>query len=588
MAIEVSSGRLVVVAICESVRLRSLAAARGLTHRHLATLVDVVRDVPAGAFPDRVQVPSGAGVAIAEHLPGITLKKALDDGPLHTAKAVAWVLRLADAVQALHAIGTVHGAISPRSVLAGAEGRPIAPVLSQLLVPPVGAFCPPERLRGANEAPSDDVWALYATLYAAVTGKAPFKGSTRETLLRAMSSRPAALSTFGVIEPALQEILLRGLSPERRGRTVELSELVGILDDWERDPKRMPAPAPLLRPAPRDVDGSVGAAASGATHADGIIIDDAELPDDQGRSADSPDDDLATVIARPAATPAAEASLLLAPAPSTTALGGQGPRPQPPAAPKRPSINPFERKGMVLPWLLAAVALGGAVVYAALGSRGEKDPKPAAATTEVVPSPTRPVAKPSAKKPVGVERDECVVSHFAPGSFVGRPDFAFVCQDSDFPGAAGRLHAMLRDLEATDAGADGGEPDAGQELALDVVRAAGARQVKGGTTATRFGWYELPITAIIRKTCCAEATPVVLHEIPGRCEQLQAVVRRLADDSATSVDLAPGARNFDKAVGCLYAQRIPHGYVYERPPTPANRARFQQFLGRAAIIGARR
>ncbi|HVR18430.1 MAG TPA: hypothetical protein VMS65_01995, partial [Polyangiaceae bacterium] len=109
MAIEVSSGRLVVVAICESSRLRSLAAARGVTHRHLATLIDVVRDVPAGAFPERVQIPPGAGVAIAEHVPGITLKKALDDGPLHTAKAVAWVLRLADAVQAVHAIGTVHG-----------------------------------------------------------------------------------------------------------------------------------------------------------------------------------------------------------------------------------------------------------------------------------------------------------------------------------------------------------------------------------------------------------------------------------------------------------------------------------------------
>ena len=147
---------------------------------------------------------------------------------------------------------------------------------------------------------------------------------------------------------------------------------------------------------------------------------------------------------------------------------------------------------------------------------------------------------------------------------------------------------MLKDLEAIDAGADGEAPDARQSLALDTVRAAGARQVDGGTTNQRFGWYELPMAAIIRKTCCSDATPVVLPETPGRCEQLQAVVRRLADDSATSVDLAPGARNFDKAVGCLYAQRIRHGYAYEKPPTPANRARFQQFLGQAAIIGARR
>jgi hypothetical protein len=62
----------------------------------------------------------------------------------------------------------------------------------------------------------------------------------------------------------------------------------------------------------------------------------------------------------------------------------------------------------------------------------------------------------------------------------------------------------------------------------------------------------------------------------------------MADDSSKSVDLAPVARTFDKAVGCLYGQRIRHAYTYAGPPTPANRASFQQFLGRAAIIGARR
>jgi hypothetical protein len=62
----------------------------------------------------------------------------------------------------------------------------------------------------------------------------------------------------------------------------------------------------------------------------------------------------------------------------------------------------------------------------------------------------------------------------------------------------------------------------------------------------------------------------------------------MADDSAKSVDLAPLARSFDKAVGCLYAQRIRHGYAYEGPPTPGNRSSFQQFLGRAAISSTRR
>jgi hypothetical protein len=582
MAIEVSSGRLVVVAICEPARLRSLATARGLTHRHLATILDVVRDIPAAAFPDRVRVPSGAGVVVAEHLPGITLRKTLDDGPIHAAKAVAWVLRLADAVQSLHALGVVHGALSPRSVLAGAEGRPIAPVLTQLMVPPVGAFCPPERLRGTAEAPSDDVWALYAILYAMLTGKAPFAGATRDALLRAMGSRPQPLSTFGVEEAALQEIIARGLASERRVRAADLSELVQVLDGWERNPKMLPPPAPPPRPAAPGIDNVASAATSGDGPEEEIVVDDSSLPDDQGRTADVPDDELATVLARPALAALMQASLAQASAGSATPTGLAQPIP-PPAAPKRPSINPFARKGNPVPWLVAGALFVIALLYFALRSGSAPAPAPSAAAQQAVPPAPRAPAKPAAVRDPETLRDTCVSAHFAADSFDGSPNFAFVCENPNFAETAERLHAMVK--QPVSAGTDAGAADAGAGLRLEVVRAG--RGVDGAA-GSRLGWYELPATAIIRKTCCPGAEPIALHETPGSCEKLESVVRRLADDSAKSVDLAPVARSFDRAVGCLFAQRIRHGYVYERPPTPANRAHFQQFLSRAAISSARR
>jgi len=584
MAIEVSSGRLVVVAICESARLRSLAAARGLTHRHLSTIIDVVRDIPAASFPDRVRVPEGAGAVVAEHLPGITLRKALDDGPIHAAKAVAWTLRLADAVQALHALGVVHGALSPRSVLAGAEGRPIAPVLSQLMVPPVGPFCPPERLRGAAEAQSDDVWALYATLYAMLTGKAPFAAATRDALLRAMGSRPQPLSTFGVEEAALQEIIARGLASERRVRASDLSELVQILDGWERNPRMLPPPAPPPRPGATGLGNTVTGAASDGPD-DEIVIDDSALPDDQGRGADVPDDELATMLVRPAMAALMQASMAQASAASATPTGMAQPVPAP-AAPKRPSINPFARKGNPVPWLVAAALLVGTILVFTLGSRGGPAPEATVAAQQTVAPAPRTAGKPAITQDPETLRDECVTAHFAVDSFDGSPNFAFVCEEPNFREAAERLHAMVKRTVIADAGNDAAATDVDAGLPLEVVR--GGRGGNAGAASSRLGWYELPAAAIIRKTCCPGADPIVLHETPGSCEKLESVVRRLADDSAKSVDLAPVARSFDKAVGCLFAQRIRHGYAYERPPTAANRAHFQQFLSRAAIISARR
>ena len=51
---------------------------------------------------------------------------------------------------------------------------------------------------------------------------------------------------------------------------------------------------------------------------------------------------------------------------------------------------------------------------------------------------------------------------------------------------------------------------------------------------------------------------------------------------------APDARAFDKAVACLFANKGARVYGYDKPPSPANHAAFQQFLSRAAISEARR
>jgi hypothetical protein len=249
-----------------------------------------------------------------------------------------------------------------------------------------------------------------------------------------------------------------------------------------------------------------------------------------------------------------------------------------PVAPiqKRISVNPFERKRSVWPLvLLAAVAGGGGVYLAVAPDADSLKPKleqPAApVVTQKAPQPERKKLDPDQ------ERDTCVASYFDSGLFDNAQNFSFVCADGDLRDAATRLHQIAR--TAALGAADAAVPSAAEGSRGD----AGTRAPSPG-----LDWYELPATAIIRKSCCPSATPITLPETPGWCEQLQAVVRRIAEDSAKAGDLAPGARSFDKAVSCLFANRVLRSYPYEKAPSDANRAAFQQFLSRAAISEARR
>ena len=605
VGVEQDSGRRVVLAVADAGRLATLESARGVKHRHLTSVLEIARDVDAGSLPSGRGLAPGFGVAVAEFVPGTTLHSELLRGGMNPSKAVAWILRVADAMQALHSAGAVHGALSPRSVIAVPEGRAIAPVLSQLVAPPIGAYCPPERLKGSAETSPDDVWALHATLYAALTRQAPFNAASRDALLKQMlSGRPKPLSAFGIDEPALQEILDRGLAYEKRVRVTELFELIATLDGWERDPRAMPGKRQIPpRPASRSLTDIVGAT-GGKERDDGIVIDGATLPGNEGSELDPKPPSaalgqastgglppVAPAVAAP--LPAVAAAAPLAPLPPLAAVPaaaaarealGSGAQPGATASAwagaagaalaikKKLSINPFERKRSVWPLVVIAAIVGGGGVYLAVAPDAAPPlpVKQAPTSAAVVPKAPQPARQ---KLSAGERRDSCVASYFDPGAFETGQNFSFVCEDGDFRDVAQQLQRLVRPTAAR--GDDAGS-------APDAMRAdAGAR-------ASGLDWYELPAAAIIRKSCCDGATPVILPPTPGWCEQLQTVVRRIADDSAKAGDLAPGARTFDRAVACLFANKVGKMYIYEKAPTDANRQGFQQFLSRAAISEARR
>jgi hypothetical protein len=589
----------VIAVAMEAGRLSTLEAAKGVKHRHLAGVVEVVRDVDPQSLPEGVVIPTAGGVAVAEHMPGNTLRAQLEAGPVNPTKAVAWTLRLAESVQALHQAGGVHGAISLRSVVAEPEGRKIAPVLTQLLAQPVGAFCPPERLRGSVETSADDVWALHAVLFAMLTREAPFKGGARDALLKAMlAGRPKSLASFGVDEPVLDEILMRGLVGEKRLRVTDLPELVHALDGWERDrtimpPKRAAAP----RAGSRGLADIVGGAALAPSRDDGIVIDDNALPDDEGSELRAAAPPLGALPERPATAVGSASQLAAMPAVTTN--------PQPSAAAsavpavssaatsaskrpsKRASVNPFEKKRQIWPLLVVAALGGGGGVYLAVAPDAPS-PVPSVAP-QVAPPPTATAAKSAKKRQTAAEdRDACVTAYFSPGAFTGTPNFEFVCSDKDFREVTTSLYRMVSPAALAPEGSGVGTGAGGSAAGVNTAVPTDTLRVDAGVKGAGLDWYELPATAIIRRHCCPAAAPLTLPESAGWCEQLQSAVRRVADDSSKAVDLAPAARSFDKAVNCLFANKIARPYAYEKPPTDLNRSAFQQFLGRAAVSDARR
>jgi hypothetical protein len=130
---------------------------RGVQHEHLARVRDVVA------------VSAGAAALLVDHVPGPTLDALRSArGPLSAGEAVTLAVPLADALEALHAAGLVHGDVSPANIVIGLDGRPVLVDLLGALTPNAGTpgFAAPEVRRGEACGPPGDVYALASVVLA--------------------------------------------------------------------------------------------------------------------------------------------------------------------------------------------------------------------------------------------------------------------------------------------------------------------------------------------------------------------------------------------------------------------------------------
>lgn len=598
---DVSTGQTIVVAFLEPELVSLGAQGVGCLHRHLAGIVDSVSTPSLESFPDiAAGAPSGTAV-VAELIRGSSLADVMHGKAVGPDRAVAWMIRILEGLQSLHQRQSPHGALSSHAVIAEPKGRPIAPVVSQLIVPPLKDYASPERLAGSGPTLADDLWAAGLVLFEMLTGKLPWR--PEDTNWGRFEIKEADLQRVRALPHGreLEVILRRVLASDRQRRPGSVEELLDMLDRWEQ---RIALPVSVTRTNARATPLTKNKRA--AAPWDRLVTDFEGGGKRLQATLDAAEHMRQTVLSdRPESTVAARN--LLAGSHGPVAMGQKGVsrsnRPGVEGARHRmksfgPELAAFrERSKPKFGRLL--IALVGAVGLLAIGAyvfamREDSSVRTAVASAEpkaaaiAAPSKRRP-ARP--KLTASEERAQCIRSYFRPDTVVDGMNLEFVCTEEDFLAVNRRLHddALVAAPVPEPAGSSGAPPDVGSARRMApasppmIVRSEGASP-KGW----QLGWYELVATAIIRQSCCREAAPIKLPESTGWCQQLQAVVRRIATDSGKVGDISPGVRTFDEAINCLLAQGLHGAYPYKTLPTFLQKSAFQQFLKNAAEADARR
>jgi serine/threonine-protein kinase len=220
---------------------------------------------------------TGEPFLVMEHLSGTDLGALLArEGPLRTEDATEYLLQAIEALAEAHARGIIHRDLKPGNLFLSrhADGSPLVKVLdfgiaksealeASTLHSVGGAGTPvymaPEQMRSGGVIDArTDVWGLGVTLYALLTGEAPFRaGSLLEIHERILGGAPSVRATRPDVPEALEAILLRCMAKDPADRFANVAELGAALAALAPDRARVSAEraSRILAGAPRAPEG---------------------------------------------------------------------------------------------------------------------------------------------------------------------------------------------------------------------------------------------------------------------------------------------------------------------------------------------
>jgi tetratricopeptide (TPR) repeat protein len=197
-----------------------------LSHPNLVWVFDTVAD-------------QDAVLIVMEYVPGTTLARELEAGPLRPRRAVEVISGVATALDHAHEHGVVHRDVKPANVLLGTGGKvkladlgiaraaEHTRITSSGVVLGTASYMAPEQLDGRRPLPASDVYSLATVAFETLTGRKARRGRTPVEVAHAIATRPPPdLREAWQQAPAeAAEVLKRGMARESGDRPRTACEL---------------------------------------------------------------------------------------------------------------------------------------------------------------------------------------------------------------------------------------------------------------------------------------------------------------------------------------------------------------------------